>query len=622
MDVRALFLGPKGENKHFFKEMLQEAVDSHISWRQTFHPLDPYLFSSRERHQDRFTDTLYTTEDVLTKLSQQLQEKSLPWFSPRYIGHMNSDTLMVAELAYVLTMLYNPNNCAEEASPVTTGLEIETGRDLCQLFGYERQKAWGHITSGGTVANIEGLWLARNLKALPLAVAQHPDAQHLVAGLNQHQLLNMPVRKALELISKLEQEHLLAAVNRTTIRCTGVTPGELGKVLIPRSKHYSWLKAMDILGLGHDQIVPIDVNSNYRTDIDSLRDTVSELIAAETPILAVVTVVGTTEEGSIDPVHELIRLRDQVEASHGVSFYVHCDAAYGGYVRSMFIDEQAQFLSLETLQERYQRDNLVPDDVQWPKPEVYEGFKAMAEVDSITVDPHKSGYVPYAAGAITYRDKRILRLLGYHAEYTTSAATDDIPLGPSIMEGSKAGATVAAVWATHQVVPLNLSGYGPVIAAGIVTADWLAKKLKTLEFSCGARQFRTYLMMDPDYHMVNFGFKEQGNQKLEDYNSLNDQFYKASSFLSGRTFQKNFLTSSTALSKEEHGEAPWVFVQAMGFPREQWDAHGKVYILRAAVMTQFLREPASFESYWNDISAEFKHLINEIIHSEAADETR
>ena len=80
MDVRALLLGPKGENKHFFKEMLQEAVDSHISWRQTFHPLDPYLFSSRERHQDRFTDTLYTTEDVLTKLSQQLQEKSLPWF--------------------------------------------------------------------------------------------------------------------------------------------------------------------------------------------------------------------------------------------------------------------------------------------------------------------------------------------------------------------------------------------------------------------------------------------------------------------------------------------------------------------------------------------------------------
>ena len=615
MDVRALFLGPKGENKNFFKEMLQEAVESHISWRQTFHPLDPYLFSTRERNQDHFRDTLYTTEDVLTNLSQQLQEKSLPWFSPRYIGHMNSDTLMVAELAYVMTMLYNPNNCAEEASPVTTGLEVETGRDLCELFGYEREKAWGHITSGGTVANIEGLWLARNLKALPLAVAQHPDAQHLVEGLNEKQLLNMPVRQALDLISCLEKEDLLEAVNRTTIRCTGVKSGELGKVLIPRSKHYSWLKAMDILGLGHDQIVPLDVDSNYRTDMESLRQTLEELIAAGTPILAVVTVVGTTEEGSVDPVNEVIALRDHVEASHGVSFYVHCDAAYGGYVRSMFVDEQAQFLSLDQLRARYQRDELIPEGVQWPKPEVYEGFKAMAEVDSITVDPHKSGYVPYAAGAITYRDKRILRLLGYHAEYTTSSATEDIPLGPSIMEGSKAGATAAAVWATHQVVPLNLSGYGPVIGAGIVTADWLANKLKTLEFSCSGRRFKTYLMMDPDYHMVNFGFKELENHNLDDYNMLNNKFYEASSFLSGRTFQKNFLTSSTALSKEEHGEAPWAFVKAMGFSREQWDEHSKVRVLRAAVMTQFLREQASFESYWDDISAEFEHLINEIIHS-------
>jgi len=92
MDVRALFLGPKGENKNFFKEMLQEAVDSNISWRKTFHPLDPYLFRTKEGHSEHFRNTLYETEDVLIRLSQQLQEKSLPWFSPRYMGHMNSDT--------------------------------------------------------------------------------------------------------------------------------------------------------------------------------------------------------------------------------------------------------------------------------------------------------------------------------------------------------------------------------------------------------------------------------------------------------------------------------------------------------------------------------------------------
>tara|TARA_E500000178_G_C17014721_1_gene752328 strand:- start:687 stop:2549 length:1863 start_codon:yes stop_codon:yes gene_type:complete len=614
MDVRALFLGPKGENKSFFKEMLQEAVDSNISWRKTFHPLDPYLFRTKESHDDHFRNTLYETEDVLIKLSQQLQEKSLPWFSPRYLGHMNSDTLMVANLAYVMTMLYNPNNCAEEASPITTQLEVDAGRDLCELFGYPRDQAWGHITSGGTVANLEGLWLARNLKALPLSIAAHPQAKHLVAGLSQQQLLNLPVRQTLDLISALEQQHIFEEVNNNSIRSTGLHNGQLGKVLIPRSKHYSWLKAMDILGLGQDQIVPIDVDHNYRIDIASLQKSVEELIQSGTPIMAVVTVVGTTEEGSVDPVHEVIALRDHFEQEHGISFYVHCDAAYGGYVRSMFVDEQAQFLPYNELIARYRQADLIPEGVQWPKPEVYAAFQAMDAVDSITVDPHKSGYIPYSAGAITYRDKRILRLLSYHAEYTTSAETNDIPLGPSILEGSKAGATAAAVWATHQVVPLNLSGYGPVIGAGIVTADWLSNKLKRLEFSCGERQFRTHLMMHPDYHMVNFGFKEVGNDCLKKYNILNQRFYEATSFISGRTFQKNFLTSSTSLSQAEHGGAPEAFVQQMGFSLEQWEQEGKVYVLRAAVMTQFLRDRQEFEEYWLAISQEFQHLITNILH--------
>ena len=162
-DARALFLGPKGENKNFFKEMIIEAVDQHISWRQTFRPSDPYLTSTKERYANQYRETLYNTEEVLTKLSSKLQENSLPWFSPRYIGHMNSDTLMVANIAYVMTMLYNPNNCAKEASPVTTELEVEAGSDLCQLFGYDPERSWGHITSGGTVANYEALWMARNL---------------------------------------------------------------------------------------------------------------------------------------------------------------------------------------------------------------------------------------------------------------------------------------------------------------------------------------------------------------------------------------------------------------------------------------------------------------------------
>ncbi|MEB3240831.1 MAG: pyridoxal-dependent decarboxylase [Synechococcus sp.] len=592
---------------------MQEAIDDHIAWLLTFNPSDPSLTNARQRNDPNFRETLYKTDEILKKLSSKLQDQSLPWFSPRYIGHMNSDTLMVSSLAYVMAMMYNPNNCAEEASPVTTEMEVEAGRDLCELFGYNHQQAWGHITSGCTVANYEGLWLARNLKALPMATAAHPEASQFTAGMSEKKPQNMPVREILDLISKLEGAKLLHQVNDTGIRNKGVNPASLGKVLIPRSKHYSWLKAMDILGLGHDQIVPIDVDSNYRSDMNSLRSSVEQLIAEGTPILAVITVVGTTEEGAIDPVHEVLAIRDACEKEHGVSFYVHCDAAYGGYVRSMFIDEESKFLQYDDLIARYRKQDLIPEGVTWPKRDVYEGFKAMTGVDSITVDPHKSGFIPYSAGAITYRDKRILKLLSYHAAYVTSSETDDVQLGPSVMEGSKAGATAAAVWATHRTVSLDLAGYGPVIGHGIATADWITKKLSDLQFQCGERQTKAHLLMEPDYNMVNFGFKEVGNNSLADYNKLNENFYEESSFISGRTYHKNFMTSSTSLTREEYGDAPITFVESMGISRQEWDQLESVYILRAAVMTQFLRERDVFEDYWNDIASEFESIIAKIL---------
>ncbi len=65
----------------------------------------------------------------------------------------------------------------------------------------------------------------------------------------------------------------------------------------------------------------------------------------------------------------------------------------------------------------------------------------MSEVDSITVDPHKVGYIQYSAGAITMKDSRIVDLISYHAAYVfeESGEQDELDkpvmLGSSIMEG-------------------------------------------------------------------------------------------------------------------------------------------------------------------------------------------
>ena len=77
---------------------------------------------------------------------------------------MCTDLTVPGLLGYFMTMIYNPNNVAVEASPLTTVIELEAGKQLCEMFGYntdpEKQPtAWGHITCDGTVANLESIWV-------------------------------------------------------------------------------------------------------------------------------------------------------------------------------------------------------------------------------------------------------------------------------------------------------------------------------------------------------------------------------------------------------------------------------------------------------------------------------
>ena len=95
----------------------------------------------------------------------------MPFWSPRYEAHMCTDLTMPSLLGYFMTMLYNPNNVALEASPLTTVAELKVGEQLCELFGYKIPKhipdkarehepmSWGHVTCDGTVANLESIWV-------------------------------------------------------------------------------------------------------------------------------------------------------------------------------------------------------------------------------------------------------------------------------------------------------------------------------------------------------------------------------------------------------------------------------------------------------------------------------
>jgi hypothetical protein len=168
-DLGSVFLGPKGENADVFERLLLEAFRDHVFWRRNFHPEDGFLVQESEKHRPGYQQAIDSLSQELLGLLGELKA-GVPFFSPRYIGHMSSDLTMASLIGYIATLLYNPNNVAAEASPVTTRMELEVAEQLARMVGYDAQRQWGHLASGGTVANFEALWVARNVKYLPVAI--------------------------------------------------------------------------------------------------------------------------------------------------------------------------------------------------------------------------------------------------------------------------------------------------------------------------------------------------------------------------------------------------------------------------------------------------------------------
>lgn len=120
LNLNALFIGDKAENGDLYKRLLTKLVDEHIGWRQNYMPQDKNMISHEEQDSPAFESTVNHMESVLDELSQRIRTESVPWHSAgRYWGHMNSETLMPAMLAYNYAMMWNGNNVAYESSPAT-----------------------------------------------------------------------------------------------------------------------------------------------------------------------------------------------------------------------------------------------------------------------------------------------------------------------------------------------------------------------------------------------------------------------------------------------------------------------------------------------------------------------
>lgn len=116
-------------------------------------------------------------------------------------------------------------------------------------------------------------------------------------------------------------------------------------------------------------------------------------------------------------------------------------------------------------------------------------FEALGQADSITVDPHKSGYIPYPAGALCYRNSAMRDLVTFSAPVVFHGEAEPT-VGIYGVEGSKPGAAAAAVYLSHRVIRPSKSGYGKIIGEALYSCKRLYIRLL-----CMARPEDAFMVM-------------------------------------------------------------------------------------------------------------------------------
>lgn len=533
------FLGPKAESCDLLLSMLQEALHHSIDGRESIYPGDPRWADTES---DEYKSECRRIKDHYKQLVRNLESYSVPFSSYRYQGHMLWDQTLPSVAGYFAALLYNQNNVAPEASPLTTALEMEVSADLCRMVGFggdEKIESWGHITCDGSMANIEALWAGRNTKLYPFAIyaalTQEPDLEPLntieveitgphsvmkkIIDLEWWELMNLKAdvilalptiinceakkhninSAKLNLIKKYTVQHLGMVTFANTIDEILGTNGAFQealksiKIIGPATVHYSLTKAVTLLGLGTAAFTQIDVLSNARMDVKHLENYLDQCLRYNMPIMTVVCVIGTTEEGAVDNLTKTLELREEMRKK-GMDFFIHADGAWGGYFASLLNKPLENTITYELLNkyEANATNNLIGGSArnleafvavqQLQKTEEnkrpHENFTFTAETglnshtkaqlrnlkfaDSITVDPHKSGFTLYPAGSLLYKDRRMPEMVQITAPVIYREG-DAPTVGTFGVEGSKPGAAAAGVYFSHRIIKPDQSGYGRIL---------------------------------------------------------------------------------------------------------------------------------------------------------------
>ncbi|MCF6440103.1 putative pyridoxal-dependent aspartate 1-decarboxylase [Pseudoalteromonas luteoviolacea] len=426
--------------------------------------------------------------DYAQDIMEQLVAHSVHTASPSFIGHMTSALPHFLLPLSKLMVGLNQNLVKIETSKAFTPLERQVlgmmhhltyGQDeaFYEKWMHSAKNALGAFCSGGTIANITALWIARNRLLKPDGEFKGISSQGMFAAMMHYGYKGLAV-------------------------------------LVSERGHYSLGKAADVLGIGRDNFIAIRTNQNNKVDMNAMREKALELEAQGIKVMAIVGVAGTTETGSIDPLHEMAALCEELDC------HFHVDAAWGG--ATLLSNTYRHLLS------------------------------GIEKADSVTIDAHKQMYVPMGAGIVLFKDPAATDVIEHHAEYILRKGSKD--LGSHTLEGSRPGMAML-VHACLQVI--GRKGYEMLIDQSIEKAQYFANLI--------TEQDDFELISQPELCLLTYRYvpkevkqallKVDEQEKLDIYAALNR--LTASMQKRQRETGRSFV-SRTRLTPEQYGNQPTV----------------------------------------------------------------
>jgi len=208
-----------------------------------------------------------------------------PYFHPLYAGQMLKPPHPVARAAYALAMTINPNNHARDGGRASSEMEIEAVAGIAAMFGWEQPAFLGHLTSSGTLANLEALWVAGQLA----------PGRRIVASDQAHY-----THKRISAVLKLEFASILAD-NRgrmdTDALEAELRKGDVGTVVVTLGT--TAIGAVDPL----DEILSLSQKYSFRVHVDAAYGGYFRLIpeALDSPARRAFGAIDRADSIVIDP---------------------------------------------------------------------------------------------------------------------------------------------------------------------------------------------------------------------------------------------------------------------------------------------------------------------------------